>query len=268
MSHWQAAFSDRDLLFMIDTLIPGRTDKERLVASLRDDAQFVEAMLAADKLFESVHSDQEILVKITPWLFFAVILQRAKKDLQKEAYTIERSHRQKIPVFDSEQVAGLLDRQRLAHYLADMLASFVKMESFSMSVRVRPGVWHRYRFSDMDVDGLVRCCQVVDEEQRLAFYKRIGDVCLFLCGMFPEYIESQSRDRRRFTGWHSKTIEEYREEGQEFYELAAQHQAARSAALDETLATLAHSFVQAEKALAYTVDRYLQFRKHDLFGVG
>ena len=273
MSDLQRKLSDKDLLFMTETLIPEREDKEHLVALLRDDAEFIEAMLQADKLFERICTDREILVKISPRLFFAVLLRRARKDLQKEAYTIERSHRQRIPVFDSQRVADILHKREVPDYLADMLASFTRVESFSLPIRIRRGIWYRYRFSDMDIDGLIRYCQAIEEGQRFAFYKRIADVCLFLCSIFPEYIESQKRypwrgvGRLRLLGQHPRTMEEYREEGKGFYERAAQHEAAQAAALDRILAKLAQSFLEAQKALAYMADRYLRFNKENLFAV-
>jgi hypothetical protein len=42
------ALSHNDLLFMVETLIPERTDKERLVELIKDDESFVEAMLRSE----------------------------------------------------------------------------------------------------------------------------------------------------------------------------------------------------------------------------
>lgn len=42
------ALSHNDLLFMVETLIPERTDKERLVGLIKDDESFVEAMLRSE----------------------------------------------------------------------------------------------------------------------------------------------------------------------------------------------------------------------------
>ncbi len=35
-----------------------------------------------------------------------------------------------------------------------------------------------------------RLCEVVGEEHRFGFYRRIADFCLFILGMFPEYVAS------------------------------------------------------------------------------
>ncbi len=42
------ASSHNDLLFMVETLIPERTDKERLLELIKDDESFVEAMLRSE----------------------------------------------------------------------------------------------------------------------------------------------------------------------------------------------------------------------------
>lgn len=274
MSDVRDKLSDQDLLFMAETLLPGRDDYDRLVAVLREDAELFEAMLGADRLFERICAEREILVRISPHLFFAVLLRRAKKDLPQRLYTIERSARQRIPVFDTQHVADFLDEPEVPDYLADMLASFTKVQSFATAVRVREGVWHRYRFSDMDIDGLIRYCQTIEQPQRFAFYKRIGDVCLFLTGIFPEWVLSRERypasgqPRPRLPWQRVRTMEDYREEGSTFYEMAAQHETAQLMSLDKVLAQLSERFLDAQKALTYIAERYLQFTKQELFSVG
>jgi hypothetical protein len=263
--------SHNDILFMVETLIPGRPDKERLVELVKDDEGFVETMLRDKELFDRVMGDEEILVKISPKLFFAVLLERIRRDLEKETYTVERRHLQRIAVFDSDRVVDLLSRKQIRDYLAEMLASFTRIESFTLPVRVRKGIWRKYRFNDLNVDSLIRYCQAVDEGHRFRFYKRIADVCLFLAGMFPGHIEAQYRYplsrkiRPRVMGQSRRSIEDYEEEGKVFYELAAEHEAARAQNLDGVLSTLSANFTLAKKPLAFMSDHYLWFRKQKLF---
>jgi hypothetical protein len=261
-----------DLLFMIETLMPGRDDREHVAEIIQDDEDLIEAMLEDKRLFNRVIGDQEILLKISPELFFAVLLRRTQKDLERESYTVERRHRQDIAVFDSDRVVGLLNRRQVRHYLTEMLASFTRIESFTVPVRVRKGIWRRYRFNDFDVDSLLRYCQKVDEGYRFQSYKRIADVCLFLTGMFPEYIETQYRYplsgkiRPRTTAQLLRNREDYEEEGRAFYQLAAGHEVAKVRNLDSVLLTLSEDFTLAEKPLALMAERYLLFSKHELFG--
>jgi hypothetical protein len=262
-----------DLRFMVETLMPGSRDREHAADLVRGDERLLEAMLDDDRLFERLMAEEEILVLVSPWLFFTVLLRRARRDLEQEAFTVERRHRQKVLLFDTDRVIQLLEQEPLRDYLAAMLASFTRVESVTVPVRVRKGIWRRYRASDLDVESLMRYCQAVDEEFRFEPYKRIADVCLFLAGMFPGYVEAQYRYplsrqvRPRMRGRICASLEDYEAHGRAFYQLAAEHERARVEGLDEVLAALSESFVLAEKPLAFLGDRYLRFTRHRLFEV-
>jgi len=261
----------RDLLFMIETLMPARDDKEHVADLIREDETFIEAMLDDDHLFQRLMGKEEVLLLVSPRLFFTVLLRRARRDLEREAFTIERRSRQKVPVFDTEQVIQLLEQEPLLDYLAGMLASFTRVESTTVPVRVRKGVWHKYRVSDLDVDSLVRYCQTLDEPFHFEPYKRIADLCLFLAGMFPEHIEAQYRYpqslqiRPEVRGRICRRLEDYEAHGRAFYRLASEHERARVERLDDVLATLSENFILAEKPLAFLSNRYLRFARHSLF---
>jgi hypothetical protein len=264
--------SEGDILFLLETVLPERDDRAQLVGLVRDDADFVEALLGHDRVFERLTGDDEVLLKVTPQLFFAVLLRRARRDLDVAAYTLERRQGQRVALFDTRQAARLLEDRSLQDYLAAMLASFTRVHSATWRVRVRKGVWRRQRFNDLDVDSLIRYGGAVEEEQRFEVYRRIGDVCLFLAGMFPEYIESRRRyalsgaPRPAFGGLR-RSIEDYEREGRAFYGRAAGHSAARSAGLSAALGSLAEHFQLAEKPLSFLSEHYLQMRKNALFDV-
>jgi hypothetical protein len=263
----------RDLQFMVDTLMPESTDKERIVELIQEDRRFVEAMLDDDRLFERLMSGKEILLSVSPWLLFAVLLRRARRDLETTAFTTERRSLQKVFLFDTNEVADLLDQDALRAYLASMLASFTRIESMTVAVRVRKGIWRRYRTSELDVESMMRYSQALDEAMRFEPYKRIGDVCLFLSGVFPSAIEA--RYRYPLSGEirprvRSKTVvsrEDYEAHGRAFYRLAAEHQAAQVEGLEEVLEALSENFILAEKALSFVADRYLGLIKHQLFAM-
>jgi hypothetical protein len=259
------------MLFLADTLMPESRDRERIADLVRDDEGFISAMLDDDRLFRRLIAEEQILLRVSPWLFFAVLLRRARRDLEQETFTVERRSRQKVLIFDTDRVIQLLKQEPLRDYLVVMLASFTRVESVTVPVRVRKGVWRRYRASDLDVESLMRYCQALKEEFRFELYKRIADVCLFLAGMFPEYIEAQHRYpssrqlRPRAKGRICRSLEDYEAHGRAFYRLAAEHERARVERLDDVLATLSENFVLAEKPLAFLADRYLRFSRHSLF---
>jgi len=269
MRERRLSFPDRDILFMVETLLPQRSDTPRLVEMVKDDEGFIEAMLGDERLFDRVMREEAILLQITPKLFFSVLLAQARRDLRQESYTIELRSRQKIAVFDSDRVVNLLSDREVCDYLGDMLASFTRIESFTWPILVRRGIWYKYRFSDLDIDGLIRMCESLEEDYRFSLYKRIADVCLFITGMFPEHAQAEGhwppesgRRRRR-----KRDLRDYEEEGRQFYQLAAEHEGAAILELREVLDTLAGNFTLAEKPLRFLSERYLLARKHTLFGV-
>jgi hypothetical protein len=273
MSHILQRWSHRDLRFVVDTLIPERADPEHVVELLKEDEVLLEAMLSDDRLLEELMTDEEILLTVSPQLFFKILLLRARRDLEQEIYTVKRRHLQKIVLFDANRVVELITRPDVCDYLAMMLASFTRVNSMTIPVRVRQGVWRRIRVNDLDVDSLVRYAQILDEEHRFGIYSRIADACLFLIGIFPEHIESgqhypqsgQPRLRLRSSLLHG--LEDYEAYGRSFYRLAAKHPVARLRGLDQVLTTLSDQFVLAEKPLAFISTRYLSLRKHQLFGL-
>jgi hypothetical protein len=259
-------FPDRDIRFMVETVFPELGERRELVDNAKHDDRFVEAMLGDEQLFERLTSDQQVLLQITPKLFFSVLLRQARKDLLKASYTTEVRARQKIPVFDTDQVVRLLGKPMLCDYLADTLTSFTRVESFAWRVRVREGIWRKHRVSDLDVDGLIKLCEHVDEFYRFSLYRRIADVCLFLTGIFPEYVQRKADPFAAFRG-RRRDLEDYEKDGIKFYQLAAQHEVAEIMELTEVLDTLSGSFTLAEKPLRFLSEHYLYARKHHLFGL-
>lgn len=261
----------RDLLFLVSTLMPWTDDPERAADRIRADEALFESMLDDEGLFRRLMGGEDILLQVSPWLLFATLLQRARRDLVRESYTVEQRGRQKVTLFDADQVVDLLERRAVRAYLADVLASFTRVGSEMVPVRVDEGTWRWYRTHDLDVHSLMRYCQALDEGVRYDPYKRIADACLFMAGMFPEYIDAQHRYplsrqvRPRARGRVLTRLEDYEAHGQAFYRLAAEHETARAEGIDQVLATLSAGFVLAEKALSFTANRYLQFARHTLF---
>jgi hypothetical protein len=267
------SLTQHDLEYLVETLMPMALDVEDAAARLRSDEMLLEAMLDDEDLFDRLLGDEDVLVRVSPWLFFAVLLRRARRDMEQETYTVERRAGQKVHLFDADQVLDLLDQDSLRDYLVSMLASFTRIHQVTIPVRVRQGLWRRYRTNDLDVDSMMRYCQAVDEEHRFSVYRRIGDACLFMSSMFPEHIESRYRyaaSRQVRPGSRGRivaSLEEYEAQGRTFYRLAAEHKTARAEGLEEVLATLSEHFVLAEKPLTFVANRYLLFTRHSLFDV-
>ncbi|RPJ02651.1 MAG: hypothetical protein EHM36_12180, partial [Deltaproteobacteria bacterium] len=152
--------SDWDLDFLVETVSPGILDKIRLRQILREDEGFRNSFIEDERVFRRLMDEEEIFVKISPSLFFEILLRKVARDLKGTSYTVERSGKVKIPVFDAKEVAGFLDRKPLLHYLADMLSSFTRVESYTISLQIREGIEEKIRFSDLDIFSLMGVCEV------------------------------------------------------------------------------------------------------------
>ena len=256
--------SDADLDFVIGLAAPNARDPDRLKRLARQDDAIRKALVSDDAVFEHVMGDDEAFVRVTPALYFEVLLRRALRELQTATHTVERSGGQVIPVFDTDEVVKLIETPGVQEYLAAMLASFTRVETYVRPVRVRRGVWRKVRYSDMDVDSLVRLCAEADEQQRLRFYKRIADVCLFVTGIFRDYAPSSSTGASAARRGR-RSLEDYEVEGRRFYGLAAAHPGARVLGLSEVFDLLREHFTSARKPLAFIASQYLHSRRHRLF---
>ena len=264
--------SDKDLDFLVETVSPEITDKYRLKRIIREDEDFRSTFISDEKIFNRVMDDEEILLKISPTLLFEIFLRKAVNDLKKSSYTLEKTRTMRIPVFDTKDVVALLTQESLLVYLADMLSSFTKIKSYTISFRERKGIWRKIRFNDMDIYSLMSFCEVVKDEYRLFLYKRIADICLFILGLFPEYVERDYRYpisgevRPQISGKERISSEAYEEEGRKFYKLAAEHQIAKEQDLSEVFWALHESFQKVKKPLNFISEHYLHHQRHKLFG--
>jgi len=234
-----------------------------------EEQEFRQAIVGDERVFQRVISDAEVMVKLSPALYFEILLRKASKELELSAYTVERIGKETIPVFDTSGVTELMGQPRVLEYLAQMLASFTVIESQVRRVRVRRGIWRRIRHNDMDIDSLVQLCSAADEENRLGYYKRIADVCLFVSSVFQEHSyfgqgggQSTFPSSRRMR----RSMEDYEWEGKRFYSLAESHPAARLAGLSDIFGVLREQFIYARKPLRFIASQYLHSSRANLFG--
>ena len=269
LSNWR--LSGRDLDFVIETVSPEVRDKTGLKRIIQEDEDFRKSYIGDEKVFRRLMDDEEILLKISPALFFEILLRRTASDLQVVGYTIEKNRTMKIPVFDTREVIDLLAQEAILLYLADMLSSFTRVDSYTISILVGKGAWEKIRFNDLDIRSLMNVSNVVDEEYRLALYKRIADICLFILGIFPDYADRDYRYpfsghlRPHLRGKFRISPEDYEKEGRKFYGLAAELPSARGLELSEVFEVLHDKFQKAQKPLNYLTEHYLQYTRQRLF---
>jgi hypothetical protein len=251
-----ALLTEADLVFLASALAPG-SDRGRMVRVLREDAEILDGMLADDRLLCRIMDRPEAPLAVSPRLFFAVLLNQARRDLASAGYTVEQSN---TVVFDAPRVAGLLEDRPIRDYLVELLAGFVRVHSATVTVRVRKGVWHRLRFNDLDLIGLIRYTSTLEESLRFPWYRRIADLCLFLVGVFPEHAVGDGPRAARASAAGTVPVQ-----GRSFYRAAARHPVAARDGSAPVLLLLAEQFDLAAKPLAHVTSRYLGPLRDRLF---
>jgi len=123
----------------------------------------------------------------SPFLIFAVAVHRAAAELESMDHVPERSGpRQRVPLFDAPELRDFLGSPARRLFLAELLGSFTRAAGghYRAMVRGRP---RTRRFSELDLSRMAAQLETVPEAERAGVYRRLGDVALFLTGVFPDY---------------------------------------------------------------------------------
>ena len=183
----QRLLSDADLAFIADAERGELPEPTLLRYALASDEALRAEVLGGDRVFQLVLSIDDALVRISPRLFFEVLLRRAIKELGRTVHVFERAGTERVPVFLNESDVRAVADPSVVDYLADMLTSFTRVESQTLRVRVRRGVWRKERYSDLDVPSLLRLASQTEKAHRMPVYKRAGDASLLILGVFPDF---------------------------------------------------------------------------------
>jgi hypothetical protein len=243
--------------------------------ALGRDPAAIERLLADPRVFEAVFGAGGVAaghtVLVSPFLAFGVAVHRTVADLAGLDYLPERSGlRQRVPVFDTPQLRDFLGTADRRLFLAELLASFTRVASGRYRVR-SGGRSQTRRFSELDPVRLAGMLEAVPEESRPGVYRRLGDVSLFLAGVFPDYAASHAlgpldttrllrsarvppAERDGLAAAHALDLLEYL--GARWYRAALAAAPVRTANL-AVVGEVAARFRQARRILNHLADRYL-----------
>ena len=262
-----------DIAFVHEALGADGPAGEEMVQVLADEERRAQ-LLGSQRLFDALMPHDGSLAPVSPRLFFEALLRRAVDELQGAQHTFERTGSvsgERVPVFDAAEVAAFAAQPRILHYLAAALSSFTKVHSHTERVWVRRGVVRKVRYSDLDVHSMLRLIQQTEEYERLPLYRRTGDLCLLILGVFPDFaataqrypgtgaLRAQSAYRRRLS------TEEYETVAAEMYGHAARYDTGEMASVHRALSD---HVTDAKKPLNFMAEHYLGFRRDRLFGMG
>jgi hypothetical protein len=151
----------------------------------------VDGLLSSREAFEALfvaERSPEPLMRVSPFLAFSVAVQRVALELGSVTYVLEWvGVGRRTPVFDVPQLLDFLSVPWRRFFLAELLASYTRVASGSVLVATRRGL-RRQRFSELDPVRLAGLLDVVSEAERPGVLRRLGDLALFLTGVFPDYV--------------------------------------------------------------------------------
>lgn len=182
--------SDSDLRLL--AAVPAASGSEVGLERLRSAPELVAELVAAPSLFEMLFAspERDPLLVASPFLVFSVLVNRVLRDLEETAFVHEwLGPGRSVPVFDVASLRAFLAAGRHRAFLAELLASYTRVSSGSIWERTARG-WRRQRYSDLDPVRLAELADLVPDAQRAAVLMRIGDLALFLSGVFPEHVSA------------------------------------------------------------------------------
>jgi hypothetical protein len=249
----------------------GLTDASSLRGDPAEVLRLVEHPAAFGAVIDVAEAARGWAVAASPFLVFAVFVQRAAAELASMGHVPERTGpRQRVPLFDAPALRDFLSEPARRLFLAELLASFTRVASGRYRVRAGGRVRTR-RFSELDPVRLAGLLEAVPQAERPGVYRRLGDVALFLTGVFPDYATTRAlgpvdaarllraaelpqAQQERLIGTPAIELLEYL--GARWYR-AARDLAPVTTARVAVVGDVADRFREARRVLNHLADRYL-----------
>ena len=230
----------------------------------------IDALLADPALYETIYEQAPsgMITGLSPHLAFAVLVQRTVRDLATATYVPEWiGAGERLPVFDAATIRAFIDDADRRYQIAELLSSFTKVASGSTWVRTERG-YRKRRYSELDPVALAEMVESLPVARRTGGYQRLGEVALFLTGVFPDHtarhpMSPMHRARlARLSGVETQEVGDLdyvyflERVGRSWYDMAARDPLLPTG-LHGVLTDMAANFTQARRFLNYLTDRYL-----------
>jgi hypothetical protein len=179
-----------DDLGLLAPALPPEQTPARLRHLLGSHPGLLGEALGSQTVFEAVFaggSERARFLGASPFLVFAVCVHRAATELASMPYVDEwMGPGRRAPVFDVAPLREFVSEPGRRLFLAELLASYTHVASGSVVTFTHRGL-RRQRFSELDPVRLAGLLNVVSESERPGIFRRLGDLALFLTGVFPDH---------------------------------------------------------------------------------
>jgi hypothetical protein len=238
-------------------------------------------MLASPELEQAVFGQHAVFDPgraASPFLTFAVAVHRAGELLERATYVNEWiGPRRRVPVFGVDVLRRLLADPWRRFFFVELLGSYTHVVSGSTWTATRRG-WRRRRFSELDPLQLVGLLEAVPPAERPGVLRRLGDLALFLTGVFPDHTANTPLGRSPLALLRSAGIDATQREdvaanafellellGARWYRRALRLSPAPSGSVG-VLGAIADGFTDARRVLNVVTDTYLFPLREQWFG--
>ncbi|MGE0878294.1 MAG: hypothetical protein AB7L13_14520 [Acidimicrobiia bacterium] len=182
---WWEHFTGNDAALLSRAAAAAGVDPDRV----RADHEILAEVLSHEAMVEVLWSEGDPLMAGSPFLVFATAVHRGWAELQGVNHVAEWvGARQRLPVLGGDDLRGFLASDQRRFFLASLLASYTKVTSGATWVQ-SGRKWRKHKFSELDPIRLTEMLEVVPAEDRAGIYRRLGDLALFLSGVFPDNTE-------------------------------------------------------------------------------
>lgn len=250
--------------------IEGSPALEQLRSELAAHPELIDELLAHPDLFAIVTGEEAegIGPAVSPFLVFCVYANRAVRDLSASSYVAEwTAPRCRLPVFDVVSLREFVEDGRRRYFLVELLTSFTRVAVVNGWAGGRRG--GRKVGTELDLAALAKAVERLPEWQRPSGYRRLGDVALFSCGVFPDHtaahpvrpsvreelVISAGVDEPPTGGDHDLRF--FESVGAGWYRRAVESAREAVGAVPAFLGDVADHFRQARRVLNFLTDRYL-----------
>ncbi len=244
-------------------------------------------LMAHPELFRALFGadTNDSLLLASPFLLFFVLVCQGRSELGERSFTEEWvGYHRRVPVFAADELSEFMAPVGRRYFIAELLASYTHVSSGVMLIRSGTSV-RRSRYSELDPVRMAQLVFLVPDAARHSVLRRLGDLALFLTGVFPDHLGSHPLseiDLQRILRSlgatrpsemdmepppRSNPIELFQWVGRRSYQLAVEAALRVGAGVSTDVVDLADGFAHARRFLNFLTDRHLCGLRGRWFGI-